>query len=71
MNAATDGAVICNGLITYNAIPCPLPDSWRSELVAARGIVAINAVEARMRETIGVTVTRGIYLIDRCDERGE
>ena len=44
--------------VTYRALPCPLPGTWRDSLMAAKGIKEVDAVISRARATIGETVTR-------------
>lgn len=45
-----------NKTITYTALPCPLPEAWRKELIAlgrAKDKTGIEAWERRARSTIG------------------
>lgn len=56
---APDNGVIDlkNKTITFTALPCPLPEVWRKELIAlgrAKDRVGIEAWERRARQTIGL-----------------
>lgn len=54
---------------TYRAIPYPIPEPWRTELVklgkvcgedADNDIPALLRLEANMRELLGVSITRQV-----------
>ena len=55
------------GFVTYKALPCPLPEAWRNEFMAAKGLAEVVAVERRCRGAMGIGVTRKyIPPIQRC-----
>ena len=50
-------------MITYLAVPCPLPKAWRDELINHARYHAgdgphLKSIDMRMRASIGVSVTR-------------
>ena len=60
---ALDNGIIKDGMITYTALPCPLPETWRKEFIDCatrhKGDYAkLAALEIRCREAIGFEHTR-------------
>lgn len=59
----SDMGKVAGGMITYVALPHPLPLAWKQEFIAhakfkAGDAIGLEALDRRCRAAIGITVTR-------------
>ena len=59
----SDMGKVADGMITYIALPYPLPAEWKQEFIAhskyrAGDAIGLEALDRRCRAAIGINVTR-------------